>query len=327
MKYSVGLDLGGTKLGAALVDEKGKIMAFRKETILDLKRKNTPAEGQRKIVSLMADMVFEFQQKYPEFFLRNVFSGIGLASAGPLNAQTGCLINPMNFSGWKIVPIRKMLEQSLKRRGFSYPVFFQNDAIAAAFAEGWIGRAQGLKSYAAITIGTGIGTGVIFQGLPVQTHGMGSEFGHVIVESGLIQNPRDDLREWTVEGIASGTGILRRAQNLGFRGKEIEELVEAVQSGDHQYISLFDDAADALAVLCYNLSIGFNAEKILISGGLIKVRELYFERLKKRYNALVNAMNPAFKTNIQIAKCLNKAGVIGAAYLPIRAVRIQRKTA
>lgn len=79
---------------------------------------------------------------------------------------------------------------------------------------------------------------------------------------------------------------------------------------------LFDDAADALAALCYNLSIGFNLEKILFSGGLIKVRHLYWNRLKNRYQLLVNEFNPEFRCPLQVAKCLNQAGVIGAARLP-----------
>lgn len=321
MKYSVGIDLGGTKLAAALVDENGKILSFRKVSILNIKKIKAPMSSQKRIVLLMVDMILDFRCLFPKSFRGHAFAGIGLASAGPLNTETGCLVNPTNFSGWKTVPIKKMLRKALSDSDFSCPVFFQNDAIAAAYAEGWIGRAKKLRSYAVVTVGTGIGTGVIFQNLPVQTHGMGSEFGHVIIENRSIRNPGIDRRNWTVEGLASGTGILRRAQNLGFRGDTIEDLVNSPHIMDPKYRDLFDNAAEALAALCYNLSIGFNTEKILISGGLIKIRELFFLKMKKRYIELINSMNPAFKCRIQLAQCRNQAGVIGAAFMPLNALK------
>jgi glucokinase len=311
MKYSVGLDLGGTKLASALVDASGKVISFRKESILSIK--NDPG----KIVDLMVQVVDDFRKKSPQAFRKGAFQGVGLACAGPLNVETGSLVYPINFPGWKIVPIQKKLSSALKKRGLPAAVFFQNDAVAAALAEGWIGGAEGMKNYAVITVGTGIGTGVIFSGRPVQYKGMGSEFGHLIINAQNI-HLSDDLHPNTVEGIASGTGMLRRAKQMGFTGATVEELVLELEKGNLRWQKLFDDTADSLAALCYNLSIGFNLEKILFSGGLIKVRNLYFPRVKKRYEDFVNEMNPLFKCPLEVARCLNKAGVIGAAYLPFQ---------
>lgn len=312
--YTVGLDLGGTKLAAALIDHKGQILSFQKESILELKADTK--KGPDKIVHLMGEMVASFQSRFPDCFKKGVFRGVGLASAGPLNVDKGSLIYPVNFPGWKIVPIRDLLAKELKRRRIQGPLVFQNDAIAAARAEGWIGWAEGLSSYAVVTIGTGIGSGVIFRGLPVQTNGMGSEFGHLIAQNDRIHSPQD-LKKFTIEGLASGTGILRRArEEMGFQGDSIEDLVHALEAGETQYRLLFEEAADTLAALCYNLSIGFGLEKILFSGGLIKVRRLYFDRLKARYNALVTEFNPGFKCGLAVAKCLNQAGVVGAGALP-----------
>ena len=313
-RFTVGLDLGGTKLAGALVHSSGEILSFHKASILHLKT-GSPKIQQRQIIDLMASMILNFKKEFPHAFQAPQFAGVGLASAGPMNVDKGCLLNPTNFPGWKTAPLQKDLMEILSRHRIKTPVAFQNDAIAAALAEGWMGGAKGLKSFAVVTIGTGIGSGVIFNGQPVQTNGMGSEFGHLIVQNNLI-NSSKDLRNNTVEGIASGTGILRRAKNMGFKGNSIEELVQTLESGEKKYQVLFDEAADALAALCYNLSIGFNLEKILFSGGLIKVRSLYYERMKKRYLSLVNEMNPYFRCPIQVAKGLNQAGVLGAAYLP-----------
>ena len=314
MDYTIGIDLGGTKLAAALVNSAGKIIAFKKESILNLK--SLPShQGPKKICSLMTEMVLSFKTQYPHCFTKKNFKGVGLASAGPLNVETGKLIKPANFANWQIVPIKSLLSSSLKSSGLPYTVEFQNDAIAASLAEGWVGAAKKMKSFAVVTIGTGIGSGVIFNHQPVQTNGMGSEFGHSISNNFMIKNPTQDLKKFTVEGIASGTGILRRAKELGFQGHTIEDLVLSLES-DKQYLVLFDDAARALAGLCYNLSIGFNLDGILFSGGLIKIKHLYFETLKVRYTQLINEFNPAFKCSLKIAKCRNHAGVIGAAYLP-----------
>ncbi len=311
---TVGLDLGGTKLAGALVNSNGEILSFHKASILHLKT-GSPKTQQRQIINLMTNMILNFKKEFPQAFHVSQFAGIGLASAGPMNVDKGCLLNPTNFPGWKTAPLQKDLIDSLKQHRMNVPVAFQNDAIAAALAEGWIGGAKDLTSYAVVTIGTGIGSGVIFRGHPVQTNGMGSEFGHLIIQNNLIKSAAD-LKPNTVEGIASGTGILRRAQLLGFKGNSVEEVVQAIETGQKKYQVLFDDAADVLAALCYNLSIGFNLEKILFSGGLIKVRYLYFERMKKRYLGLVNEMNPYFRCPLQVAKALNQAGVLGAAFLP-----------
>ena len=260
-------------------------------------------------------MISNFKKEFPSSFQAPHFAGVGLASAGPMNVDKGILLNPTNFPGWKTAPLQKDLTDVLRRQRIKGPVAFQNDAIAAALAEGWVGGAKNLKSFAVVTIGTGIGSGVIFHGKPVQTNGMGSEFGHLVIQNNLIKTAKD-LRNNTVEGIASGTGILRRAKASGFKGNSIEELVQALEGGEKKYQIYFDDAADALAALCYNLSIGFNLEKILFSGGLIKVRSLYFDRMKKHYLDLVNEMNPYFRCPLQVAQGLNQAGVLGAAYLP-----------
>jgi glucokinase len=312
--YTVGIDLGGTKLASALVNSRGEIIAFKKESILDLK-KHSPLKSQTEIVNLMADHIDQYKKRYPLFLKAQNFKGVGLASAGPLNVLRGEIINPANFPGWKIVPIKKKLEDALRNRRIKSTVSFQNDAIAASLAEGWTGGAVGLKSFSVVTMGTGIGTGVILNGQPCQTLGMGSEFGHLILQNDQITSP-ETLSQNTAEGIASGTAILRRAKLMGFRGETVEELVAEIENGNTRFIKLFDDAADALAALCYNLSIGFNLQKILLSGGLIKVRHLYLSRLKKRHSLLTKKFNPAFTCQIVVAKHLNQAGVIGAAYLP-----------
>lgn len=313
--FSIGIDLGGTKVAAGLIDQHGHIVEHTKIPV-EMQREGSVQATQRRVLNLMADLAEDFKKRYPKECTGRHFKGVGLASAGPLNAESGILIHPVNYPGWKIYPIQKNLRQELHRRKFKAPVYFQNDAIAAALAESWVGAAQSLQTFAVVTVGTGIGSGVIFKGLPCQTHGMGSEFGHTLINIEKIKSDPIHFLNHSVEGIASGTGLLRRAREQGFNGKSVEELVMALDSGDKHYRDLFDDMAWAIALLCFNLSIGFRLEKILLSGGLLKIKHLFLEPLRAHYSLLINQFNKSFKAPIQVARGGTKAGVIGAAYLP-----------
>lgn len=310
--YTIGLDLGGTKLAAALLNNKGEMIDFIKVPV-DMKREGSATKTQKRIIGLMTDIAMDFKNRYPKETTGKNFLGIGLASAGPLNAEEGKLTNPVNYPGWKIVPIRDLLQKSIQSQGLKTKVYFQHDATAAALAEGWVGGAKRMASYAVVTVGTGVGSGVIFNGMPAQSRGRGSEYGHTIIDYKKLQENPSQLHHCTVEGVASGTGLLRRAKELGFFGSSVEELVA---SKDLKYQVLYKDMSLALACLCYDLSIGYNLEKIFLSGGLIKIKSLYFAEMKNHYKNLIRQMNPDFECKIEIAKTKNTAGVLGAGYLP-----------
>lgn len=314
MKYSIGIDLGGTKLATALVNSNGKIIEHGKFP-LDLAGTASPKAAKTKVMGLIKAACLDYKLRYPTETSAKNFSGIGLASAGPLNVQDGELIDPSNFPGWKKFKIVTELQKLLAENSWKPRVYFQNDAIAAAFAEKWIGAAADCRSFVVITVGTGIGTGVIFNGLPCQTGGMGSEWGHVLIDVKGRQLSGASIVDHTVEGIASGTALLKRARTMGFTGNSVEELVVAHRQS-RQYRILFDDMAWALASLCYSLSMGFHLDKILFSGGLIKIKDLYWAQTKKYYVELINEKNPAFRAPIEVAKAGNLAGVLGAASLP-----------
>lgn len=312
MTYTIGLDLGGTKLAAALLNQKGEMLDFIKVPV-DMKREKSAAKTQKRVIELMADICLDFKNRFPRETSGSAFKGIGLASAGPLNTEEGKLIYPVNYPGWKIVPIRDLLQKEIHARKFKTPVFFQHDATAAALAEGWVGGAKGKSSFAVVTIGTGVGTGLIFNDRPAQSRGMGSEYGHIVIDIQKLKAAPEKIHHCTVEGMASGTALLRRAKEMGFQGSSVEELVA---SKEEKYQALYKDMSWALAILCYNLSIGYNLENIFLSGGLIKIRDLYLKDLKAHYRDLIRLVNPAFECKIEVAKTKNHAGVLGAGYLP-----------
>lgn len=310
--YTIGFDLGGTKLAAALLDNNGDMLDFIKVPV-DMKREGSAQKTQKRVIQVMADIALDFKKRFPKETSGSVFKGIGLASAGPLNAEEGKLVNPVNYPGWKVVPIRDLVEKEIVKRGFKTKVYFQHDATAAALAEGWVGGAKGMKSFAVVTVGTGVGSGIIFNGMPCQSRGMGSECGHFVVDMVGLKNNPDKIHHYTVEGLSSGTGLLRRAKEMGFTGNSVEELVD---TKDSKYNVLYSDMAFALASLCHDLSLAFNLEKIFISGGLIKIKELYFKELKANYSKIIRQINTDLECKIEIAKTKNHAGVLGAGYLP-----------
>lgn len=326
--YTIGIDLGGTKIAAGLVDERGRA---RVELVTPthpsgltpaardaVNKEIPPKEHVKFVIDAMADLVAELVEKTPGKTRAQKLAtirAVGLASAGPMNVIEGKLLNPANFHGWKDVRIRSLLERALTKRGIELPVVFQNDAIAAALGEGWTGAAKGCRTYAMITLGTGVGSGVILNGQPAQFNGMGSEWGHMILNVAGVEDDAEGYETRTAEGLCSGTGILRRARARGHVGASVNKLADAAHDGDTEAQRVFDEAAEGLACLLFNLSLGFRCEKIVIGGGLLHIKDLFLPRALALYEKLIGAKNPAFRAKVAVAKLGNGAGIVGAARL------------
>lgn len=298
---AIGIDMGGTKLAAGLVDGSGAVLAERR-------RRTRVAPGiparqsVRMVIEDLADMITELRPR------RARRLRVGLASAGPMDVMAGILVRPPNLHGWKVVPVVALLRDELRRRGIEPAIRFQNDAVAAALGEGWTGAARGLRTYVVVTVGTGIGTGVILDGRPAQSRGMGSEWGHMLIDVGSGAS---------VEDLASGSGLMRRAAARGLPLASVEEMAAAARSGSKPCSDLFADAARALAALFFNLSVGFHPERILVTGGLLAARDLFLRDAVARYRRLIGAGHPRFRANVRMAKLGGRAGIVGAARLAL----------
>ncbi len=319
-KLSIGIDLGGTKIATGLVDNKGRLLLedrrpSKSENYAALK----PKEQIKYLIDAMTDAVFSSVESRPgrsiEAKCREI-RGVGLAAAGPLNVEKGLITHPANFPGWGIVPIVRLFEEALKKKDLRLRVFFQNDAIAAALGEGWVGRAKTANTYAMITLGTGIGTGVILNGRPAQSCGMGSEWGHLVIRPDVIDHGPAALYAGTVEGMSSGTGMLRSAHQRGLKVPSMIELADLGRTKNLEAAKIFNDAARGLAILFYNLSIGFHVDKFCITGGLLPIRDLFLPTAVELYKKMLRETFPEFLAPVAISKLGAKAGVIGAARLP-----------
>ncbi len=320
-RLTLGIDLGGTKIATGLVDESGHVIASDRRP--SKSPRHTPLSTREQIrfcVDSMAEGSLAVLDTAPGKTLRQkaaAIEGLGLAAAGPLNVEKGQIVRPSNFEGWGIVPIVRLLDQALRKRGITVPIHFQNDAIAAALGEGWIGLAKRATSHATITLGTGVGTGVILNGQPAQSKGMGSEWGHSIVDWSALPEDAKDPYPSTVEGYSSGTGMMRLARSLGFEGPDTVALAEAARRGDKLALHVFARASRGLAALFHNLSIGFNIDILVVTGGLLPAQDLFVPRAIDTYLDWIAKTAPDFAAPVKISRLGDKAGVVGAARLPL----------
>ncbi len=328
--YTIGLDLGGTKIAAALVDQAGRILKQTSRPVmppsmpqLDPRDPYQPTRAEvRKhvdhVVKAMADAAREVAGALSLIERRRI-RGIGLASAGPMDIDKGLLIDVSNMKGWKKVSIVQKLKDACLAQDLQAfvkrPIGFQNDAIAAALGEGWIGLAKKANTYIMITVGTGIGTGVILNGRPAQSKGMGSEWGHIIGDIRGFSMRAHRAYDSEVEGIASGTGLVRQAQLRGWNFESGQQIAEAARAGDKQALELLMHCSEALAGLFYTLSLGFNPEIFAVSGGMLGISELFLPQAISIYREAIRSKYPAFEKPIRVSKLGLKAGVIGAARL------------
>lgn len=311
--YYIGIDLGGTNIKAAVVSEDGKII--RKDSV--------PTYNTRGYAEIVKDMAELGKRLIAEegLELMEVHS-IGVGSPGTPDPEKGILLYTNNIPNFVNVPLRKEIQKTL-----DLPVFLENDANCAALGETISGAGQGYKNTVAITLGTGVGGGVIIDGkiMSGSFHG-GAELGHMMLEMG--GEACTCGRNGCFEAYCSATALIRDAKIAAIRNPEsmLNELVQknldkmnakipfdAAQSGDetaqkviHRYISYL--AAGVTDIL--NI---FEPEVLVIGGGVCAQGDYLLKPLMKIVNQERYGGTP--KTIVKIAELGNDAGLIGAAML------------
>ena len=198
-KAFAGIDVGGTNIKVGLVDGEGNVLS---KTSFPTKPAEPAEVGLReafqKVEELLSDSAIPMDG----------LLAIGLATPGPMDIASGSLLTPFNLPGWQNQNVREKLAEIS-----GYPVAFNNDANAAAFGEFWLGSGKHFDSMVLMTLGTGVGGGIIIDDvLLAGSHSYGAEIGHVVVE------PGDDARVCTcgnrghLEAYASATALVKRAK-------------------------------------------------------------------------------------------------------------------
>ncbi len=307
--YSIGIDIGGTKIAGALVDETGAIV---RET-----RVPTPVEDPSALVDAVVEVVNDLKTGHEVL-------GAGVAMAGFIDAAQSSVIYGTNF-GWKNYPLKTEIEAKL-----DIPVIIENDANAAAWAEYRFGAGQGHQHMVMLTLGTGVGGAVIVDGRMLRGgFGVAGELGHMRVVPNGVECGCGQFG--CIESYASGTALVRTARELvasgdpaGARLAELAasageltgaQVYEAIVEGDPGACKLLADVGSWTGQAIASLSAILDPEIVVIGGGVSAAGELLLGSIREAYRKHMPAAGFRPELKIVTAEFVNDAGVVGAADL------------
>ena len=311
--YRIGIDLGGTNIVAGVVSDEYKIVATAKRKTAMPR----PAEA------IMEDMVAVCLEAVKNAGLTmDDIGGVGVGSPGACNSDTG-VVEYANNLQFVNVPMRAFLEEQLHK-----PVRVENDANAAAYGELVAGAAKGKSSCVCITLGTGVGGGVIIDGKIMAGHNFaGAELGHtVIVVDG---EPCTCGRRGCWEAYASATGLIRQTKRAmeAHRDSQMWALAgnleqvngrtafDAMRKGDAAGEAVVDDYIRYIACGLVNMINIFQPEVLCVGGGICNEGETLMKPLREYIERERYSQYSDKQTEICVAQLGNDAGIIGAAYL------------
>jgi len=309
--------MGGTNVRMGIVTPEGKVLK-KVQYRTDISKGGLALF--ERLVSNLKDLV---QENFKE---SNQLIGIGIGVAGPIDMKKGLIMEPPNLPGLKGFPLRDFL-----RGKISSPIAIENDANAFTLGEGWVGAAKGCKHYCGITLGTGVGGGIVVAGKILHgVEGMAGEVGHMVI------NPKGPLcgcgGRGCLEVYASGTGIRRMALEAIEKGKgkgilkwsggdpqqmTSENIFEAAQSGNVTAKRIFNEMGKYLGLGLVNLIHLFNPEKIVIGGKVSRAWDYFIGSVMEVVQER-SMKGPREKLQIVKAKCGDDAGMLGAAYSALK---------
>ncbi|MGP0068181.1 MAG: ROK family protein [Isosphaeraceae bacterium] len=309
--FYLGIDLGGTNIKSGVVDENGRVLstisvATQADRGPEVGLDNLAEAGNRAVEASGVG----WEQ----------IAGVGLGSPGTMDLKEGMLLEPPNLPGWDNLPIRQLLSERLKK-----PTVLQNDGNAAAFGEYWTGAGKDVHSLVMFTLGTGIGCGIVIDGLILEgRHSHGAECGHIIIQM-------DNARRCScgayghLEAYASATALVKRAQEALAEGTEPSRLrdidpetitsraiSEAAAAGDSLARRLMRETARYLAVGAVSLMHTIDPDLVLFGGGMINAGESLLEDIRRDVREMAFPI-PAAKARIAFAQLGEEAGFVGAA--------------
>jgi glucokinase len=336
--FSIGVDLGGTNLRIAAVQSDG--------TLLEKVTTGTQvSRGRDFVIGEMCDAIKSLSSKFSG---KMKMEGVGVGMPGIIDKRTGMLRESPNLPGWDEYPVRDDIQDRL-----GATVILENDANVAAFGEGWLGAAKGYNELCMITLGTGVGGGIVLGGKIWQgMNGMAGEVGHITVEpeghhcgcgnrgcveqyasaTAVMRMAREEIETGTAPALAR----LADGPNVEFSARAVFNL--ALQ-GDPSAQRVYDRAGRALGILLADLVNVLNLRMYVIGGGVSNGWQAFapkmFKELKKRSmvyaatappdedgsfgaSAKVDSKQlPPYRTIVTRALLGSDAGLYGAARLPL----------
>ena len=301
-EYSIGVDLGGTNYRAAAIDSDGKLLEKISGT-------TNPMGGREAIVGEIVSAISRLRDARKG----DELAGIGVALPGFIVMETGVILSSPNIPPFENFPARDTFQDRLKS-----PVILENDANAAALGEKWMGAGRDVNDLVLLTLGTGIGGGIISDGKVLHGYlGMAAELGHITVDP--TGTPCACGNTGCLEKHASATAISTMARHLSL-GDNLtsEDVYKLAIGGNEPAKRIFEYMGRALGIgLAAYVQI-FNFPLYLLSGGPLAAWDMFapsmFDEVAKRSFTFRNS-----KTRIEKATLGSDAGLYGAARLPFLA--------
>lgn len=311
MAYSIGVDVGGTKVLGGVVNEHGIVLAHA--------RRDTPRQGGTALTQAIADVALELMKDFE-------VESVGISAAGFVSSDRKTMLATPNIAGWNGVNLDEELGALI-----GLPLVIENDANAAAWGEARFGAGVNEKHLMMLTIGTGIGGGVVVNGqLYRGAFGIAAEFGHMrVVPDGHLCGCG---ARGCFEQYASGNALLRHAReaisaspevarNLlalgdgtvaGLTGKHI---TDAARQGDAVALAAFNTTAQWLGAGIASLSVVLDPACVIIGGGVIDAGEILLAPTRAAVERNMPFAGKHPSPRIIAAELGNEAGLVGAADL------------
>ncbi|WP_338451636.1 ROK family glucokinase [Niallia oryzisoli] len=315
-KWLVGVDIGGTTIKIAFINADGEI----------IEKWEIPTDNSNEGNNIIEDIANSIEQKRSALgvALQDI-KGIGVGAPGPANLETGRIEYATNLSWPDDYPLKELLEAKI-----DLPIMINNDANCAALGEMWKGAGNGERELVCVTLGTGVGGGIITHGEIVQgVKGAAGEIGHITsIPNGGV--PCNCGKTGCLETIASATGIVRLAMNhinkamveedeLSGLYKEngkitAKNVFDLARNGDKAAQAIIAEVSFHLGFALANIANTLNPSKIVIGGGVSKAGEVLMTPVESHFKKYAFP-NVAKSTTLVSAILGNDAGVIGAAWL------------
>lgn len=289
MQKVIGIDIGGTKINACLIDDKGNIV---ERHMLD-----TEASKGR-------DVVLDNIKKSIDSLSKEDAVAIGIGTPGFIDSKNGIITFAGNINGWTGFNLKEAVEDYT-----NLPVFVENDANIALIAEKWLGACKDSENVVMITLGTGLGGAVITKngGLLTGAHFQGAELGHILLHPG--GNYCTCGQYGCAEAYCAGPAISEdyfRLTGKRLNGKEIFDLVDV----DEKAKEVLENYQSNLGYFLTTLRNIFDPDVIVIGGGIINSKNIWWDGMIDNFKKYCNK---PYNIDIRPAKFLNDAGAIGAA--------------
>lgn len=298
----IGIDIGGTSIKGMVVDRTGRLF--------DQGKIETDArEGKDRIVANLLTLLDRLLARHADV------QGIGIGTAGRVDVRSGEVVYATdNLPGWQGTNLKAYLEDAR-----SLPVFVDNDVNAALAGEVWLGAGKDLDDVSMLTLGTGVGGANMVGGrLYRGARWNGGEFGHTILVPG--GRPCNCGVRGCMEQYLSGTALVRLASEAA--GKSYAsgmEVLDDYVKGDPQVMDVMRRFAEHLAIAVNHLHLGLNPQAVILGGGLIDSKQLWWPLLLEAMADL------KLDADVRPAQLGNKAGAVGAAWLILTHLRKEQQ--